>query len=432
MTIEQTKFIKRLPTHRGLLSRAGRPGAHAVWTISVSTISVLLGLLHSTASSQETKPTKQEETKQQEAELSKIARISFKEKNQTVERLGEILVESLDGGKLFLTADGRLRTLEPSEIISTKPCKEPLTPLTCEEVADEIRQELPPGFLVHKTLHFVLIYNTSETYARWVGDLYERLYRALTTSWTEKGFKLVKPRFPMVALVFDTREAYLQYAVRDIGEQAKLMIGYYDMMSNRIVTFDITGVQGLAEPGRRYSSQAMLNTLFSQPQAERTVATVVHEAVHQIAYNTGLQVRLGDNPKWVSEGLAMYCEAPDVNNPRGWGTIGKKNYHQLTRFAQFLRQRPADSLSALIANNDRFVSKDLTVIESAYSESWALTYFLFREKNSSYVAYLKEMSIQDPLVNCTDRQRVELFKKHFGNDLAKLDLQFINFMKRLR
>ncbi|MGN6136944.1 MAG: DUF1570 domain-containing protein [Aureliella sp.] len=357
------------------------------------------------------------------------AHIAFKNRAESRDELGEVVLASQDGGKLLLTADGQLWLLQPEDILSQTPSDEPLEPQSTEEISAELREKLAPGFLVHKTAHFVLIYNTSETYARWVGDLYERLYRAFANFWKQRGVRLDEPRFPLVALVFDSQAAYLQYAEREIGPSAKAMIGYYNMQTNRIVSFDITGVQGLAVPGQRYSSTAMLTALFSQPQAERTVATIVHEAVHQIAYNCGLQVRLADNPKWVSEGLAMFFETPD-NNPRGWGTIGKVNYHQLQQFRQYLSRRPNDSLTSLISDDGRFANKD--TVAGAYAESWALTYFLLKAHTDKYVAYTKDLATYPPLGECDARQRIELFKKHFGDDTAKLDAQFLAYMRRLR
>lgn len=360
----------------------------------------------------------------------KTERVSFKSNVQARDEVGEVLVESQDGGKLFLTADGRLWLLQPDEILAQAPSDEPLEPLSADAISASLRAELPNGFLVHKTAHFVLVYNTSETYARWVGDLFERLYRGFTNYWKGRGVKLKEPRFPLVALVFDSREAYLQYAEREIGESARAMIGYYNMQTNRVVTFDITGVQGLAVPGQRYSSSAMLTQLFSQPQAERTVATIVHEAVHQIAYNTGFQIRLADNPKWVSEGIAMFFETPDVNNARGWGTIGKINHYQLLQFARYMQRRPSDSLTTLISDDSRFADKD--TVADAYAESWALTYYLLKAHSDEYADYMKALAKLPPLGEGDARQRVELFKEHFGDDLAKLDQQFITFMRRQR
>ena len=45
-------------------------------------------------------------------------------------------------------------------------------------------------------------------------------------------------------------------------------------------------------------------TTFNVPDWERNVATIIHEATHQLAYNSGMQRRYADNPMWVSEGLA--------------------------------------------------------------------------------------------------------------------------------
>lgn len=358
------------------------------------------------------------------------ARIAFKNREETRDELGEIVLASQDGGKLLLTADGQLWLLQPADIISESASNQALEPQTTDEITADLRAKLAPGFLVHKTAHFVLVYNTSETYARWVGDLYERLYRAFANFWKQRGVRLEEPRFPLVALVFDTQAAYLQYAEREIGPSAKAMIGYYNMQTNRIVSFDITGVQGLAVPGGRYSSTAMLTQLFSRPEAERTVATIVHEAVHQIAYNSGLQVRLADNPKWLSEGMAMFFETPDVNNPRGWGTVGKINYHQLQQFRQYLARRPNDSLTTLISDDSRFSTKEL--VSGAYAESWALTYFLLKVHGDEFAGYVKELRTYPPLGECDARQRIELFKKHFGDDMPKLDAQFVNYMRRLR
>ena len=57
---------------------------------------------------------------------------------------------------------------------------------------------------------------------------------------------------------------------------------------------------------------------MAQPEALRTVSTIVHEATHQIAFNCGLHTRLSDCPRWFSEGIAMYFETPDLRSAKGW------------------------------------------------------------------------------------------------------------------
>ncbi len=343
---------------------------------------------------------------------------------------GEVVAEFEGGRILLLTEDGQLWTLDKDAIVSSAPCDTSFTPLTPDQIYEQFQQQLPGGFSVYKTRHYVLIYNTSEVYVKWVAELFEHLYRGFYNYWRSKGFRITEPRFPLVAVVFSNRPSYLVYAEREIGESAQAMIGYYNMKTNRIVTYDMTGVDGVVPRGTRVASTAVIQQILSQPQAERTVATMIHEAVHQLAYNSGLQVRLADNPLWLSEGIAMFFETPDAYSPKGWGAIGKINPHNMRLFAQYVPQRPADSLLTLISQDQRL--RDAETSSQAYPESWALTYYLMTLKNKQFVAYLKELADQPPLAGeSSDRERIELFKKHFGADLTELDKDFINFYRRM-
>lgn len=343
---------------------------------------------------------------------------------------GEVVSELEGGSLLLLTEDGQLWTLEKDAIVSSCPSDTPFTPLTSDQIYEQFQEQLPGGFKVYKTRHYVLIYNTSEVYIKWVADLFEHLYRGFYNYWRSKGFRISEPRFPLVSVVFSNRPSYLAYAEREIGKSADAMIGYYNMKTNRMVTYDMTGVDGVVPRGTRIASPVVIQHILSQPQAERTVATIIHEAVHQLAYNSGLQVRLADNPLWLSEGIAMFFETPDANNPKGWGAIGKVNPHNMRLFAQYVPQRPADSLLTLISQDQRLRSAETS--SQAYPESWALTYYLMIIKNKQFVAYLKELADQRPLAGeSSERERIELFQKYFGADLAELDKELINFYRRM-
>jgi hypothetical protein len=332
---------------------------------------------------------------------------------------------------LLLTPDGRLWTLLSDEIVALEPTDEVMTPMTSEEIYEQFQAQLPPGFLVHKTKHYVMVYNTSAAYVKWVGELFERLYRGFYNYWKSQGVRLDEPRFPLVAVVFSNKASYLQYAEREIGESARAMIGYYNLNTNRMITYDLTGTDGLLPRGVRSArapSSRLINQILSQPQAERTVATIVHEAVHQIAYNSGLQVRLADNPRWVSEGLAMYFESPDFSSSAGW-SMGKVNYYNLRKFAQYLPQR-TESIATLIGGDERML--EASTAQFAYPESWALTYFLMKTKKREYADYLQELATLPPLGETTPRERIDMFKKHFGEDLQALDRDFIQYIRAVR
>lgn len=355
--------------------------------------------------------------------------VEFKHKGGQTTSIGEIIVEAEDHGLLLLTPDGQLWTLQPTDIVSRSDSTTAMKAQSSEEIYAKFKLQAADGFKVHKTSHYVIIYNTNEAYAQWVGEMYEGLYRKFHNFWKSKKIELDEPRFPLVAIVFNTKEAYLAYSERDIGETAKALIGYYNMQTNRMISFDLTGVAGVAGGGRLNSTQ-LINQAFAQPGAERTLATNVHEAVHQLSFNTGLQVRLSDCPLWFSEGMAMFFETPDTNSARGGATVGKINPHNWVLFANYLPKRPADSLTTLITDDSRL--QNPSTASDAYSESWALTYFLLKAKPKQYVAYLEDLKKLKPLVDTPPRDRIAMFKRHFGDDLQDLDKEFITFIRRQR
>ena len=162
------------------------------------------------------------------------------------------------------------------------------------------------------------------------------------------------------------------------------------------------------------------------------VATIIHEATHQIAFNCGLQQRFADIPLWVCEGLAEYFETPDMNYGKGWRTIGEVNPPRIARFQQYLAHRPNDSLQKLIVDDKRFRTGDTQQVLDAYAEAWALNYFLLRQHAKQYQNYLELMAQKPPLVGDEPAVRLKEFEDCFGDDLAVLDAEFVRYMVRVK
>ncbi len=339
---------------------------------------------------------------------------------------GKVLVEAQDGGLLLLAPDGRLWAFQPDEVLERQRDDRPFQAATAREVAERLSKEMGPAFRTYATAHYVICYNTSEAYAQWCGALFERLYRAFTNDWRNKGFDIHPPEFPLVAIVFSDRASYARHARAELGDAVHRVIGYYNLQTNRITTYDLTSSHGSV--GR--SSVAAIGRRLSRPDAERTVATVVHEATHQIAYNCGLQTRLADIPLWVSEGIAVYYETPDLKSRRGWKGIGEVNRVRLNRFRSYARRRPPNSLKTLIQDDTRF--RDPRLAEDAYAEAWALNYFLLRKHQPKYVEYLRLLSAKGPLVRDDPQTRLNEFQQVFGEDWSNLDRQFLRYMQRVR
>jgi len=239
--------------------------------------------------------------------------------------------------------------------------------------------------------------------------------------------KLRDPELPLVAVVFDTRDGYSLFAREELGESVGSIIGYYSLRSNQVTMYDLTGLEGL---GLKGTKAERIKVLLSRPEAERNVATIVHEATHQLMFNSGMQTRYADIPFWVSEGLAVYFETPDLESKGGWKKIGAVNQYNRLQFAKYLRERPANSLELLLTDDKRF--RDPNTAPAAYGEAWAFNYYLLRTRSDDYSKYLQELSKLEALVTLEPQQRVAVFKSAFGDDLKHLEADWLKFMRTVR
>jgi hypothetical protein len=193
--------------------------------------------------------------------------------------------------------------------------------------------------------------------------------------------------------------------------------------ANRIILYDLASATG----GGPATTADEVNRRVAAAPAN--VATIVHEATHQIAFNCGLHTRYADNPMWLTEGMAMYFETPDLRSGSGWQTAGRLNVTRLARFREYSRdRRKTDSLSTLISGETRFREPDAMI--DAYSESWALSYFLIRTRRDEFVGYLKLLAAKPRLRWDAPEQRRTEFEAAFG-DVAALEQELSRYVQRL-
>jgi hypothetical protein len=354
--------------------------------------------------------------------------------------VGEKIAQNNKFGLLVLNPDGELIAIPPAKpttdgepsinaLESIVELEGTLEPTSAKELARKNLERMPDGSKAIITEHFVICYDTTDVYARWNANLYERMYKGMLRFWKEKGIDLETPRFPMVAMIFRNKEDYVNYSKGDFrgGEST---FGYYTQTTNRLATFDLTGIEGMLPPGAQVQKEELITEIFSRPQAERQVATILHEACHQIAFNTGLQRRLGDYPLWLSEGIATFFESPDFSSATGWGGTGKVNWYNLGNLRKYARQRPQDSLMKLLVQDDLLRQGETSA--AAYAESWGLTFYLIKRKPKQFVDYLKKLRSRPPGNPSDAKQRLDDFRASFGEDLEKIDKEFIRFIGTLR
>ena len=340
---------------------------------------------------------------------------------------GEVLAQADDGGLLLLGLDGRIWPLEPDDLLLHRQNDEPFTTYSPKQLAEQLREELGSSFQVLPTKHYLICYSTSLEYAQWCEHLFERLDRAFTTYWEKRKFPLTQSRFPLVVLVFEDRKAYQDYGRREVGEAIENIVGFYSLETNRVALYDPTPKKRREQRNRRRSTKRRRNRDLAQATGSFNVATIIHEATHQLAFNCGFHRRFADNPLWLTEGMALYFETPDPGSDDGWTKMGKINSDRLGQFRRSVaRGRLPNTLRDLLTTDD-LLRTPATALD-AYAEAWALSYFLIRTKPQQYHAYLRKLNAKPPLVWDSPEERLADFQEVFGDNLGQLDKQFVRYM----
>ena len=355
--------------------------------------------------------------------------ITFDDEGTSRTISGRVLVKAVDGGLLVQERDGRLWTVTSETLGRRESSGAAFRPEESaalgKRLAAELDKKVARGFYTVSTRHYTIVSSADPRFTRWVGTLFERLRTAFVAYWKGRGVKLADPEFPLVAIVLKDRSQFSKFVTVDAKLDPTTVTGYYSIMTNRIVLYDIARIPGQAPAATPVEIQRRLVTA---PQA---IATVVHEAAHQVAYNCGMNRRLSDNPLWLVEGMAVFFETPDLRSRSGWRTVGKVNLPRLARFSDFVhRRRQAGSLKSLIRSDRRL--RDGKSAADAYAEAWALNYFLLRTRRKQFSAYLKTISAKPLLRWDTPEMRQSDFEAAFGDDWEQLDRAFLKYLGRVR
>lgn len=158
-------------------------------------------------------------------------------------------------------------------------------------------------------------------------------------------------------------------------------------------------------------------------------ATIIHEATHQLAYNTGLHSRIGWNPRWIVEGLATVFEAPGIRDGTKNRTAASRiNRGRFVRFGNFAAERyKTKSLESFLASDKMFQAS----MSDAYAQAWAFSFFLIETRPRKYGELLKTIAAREPLSGYPAEQRVADFRRIVADNLNLLEAEFLRFMKRI-
>jgi len=324
----------------------------------------------------------------------------------------------------LMSRDGKLAEFAIDDIEGLKRIAPRFRPMKSAEVRDALRREFGREFEVAGSEHYLVC--APQGKAREYAQLFEEIYRSFHGYFSVRGFRIAAPEFPLVAIVFPDHKSFDEYCQKDGFRAFRGLMGYYLRTSNRVALFD---------PGREGSPVSIKEKASSiggiHASIEANLAdTMVHEATHQVAFNTGLHSRMGENPKWIVEGLATVFESPGVRDSasrrgKAFERINRERYLHFQNFAQ--SRRKPKSLAAFVSGDRLFQTAPL----DAYAQAWALSFYLVETRPSEYAKYLKTIASRDPMKDYPAKDRLEDFRNAFGQDLEMFEAKFLRFIERL-
>jgi hypothetical protein len=319
-------------------------------------------------------------------------------------------------------------------------------PATGSTAYHETRSLLPSRFLEHETARFIVLSDADPRWTREQAQRLERTHHQFLRFAQRLGLAPEPLREKLVCVLFDDRAEYQRFATQHDGVEDPWIAGYYNPASDRSVFYrgdsnpsvvrarakleamradlaDIhqdaldaenAGAVVHARELQRYRREFEMHVRSEGRRVDAfadqiSIATVVHEAVHQLMFRTGLQSARRQWPVWISEGIATAFETDDTRGAFGpdHEYVPRRDaFEVLLRDDRLLDLRELVGWDAIPADGDDLVHR-------AYHQSYALVRWMSRFKRRELRTYL-ELLLAEPPHTVSATRHVELFEEAFG------------------
>jgi hypothetical protein len=330
------------------------------------------------------------------------------------------LVETSSLDKLLvMTADSHYHPIDKQSVLKHTSDSTPFKYVDKEVLSRTLQREFGNQFHVQNSAHYVVCSSASAAHTNRCTAALERLFKGFFAFWKNRGLPLTHSPNQLVIVLHADPEVYQQHGQDELGDAISSVHGYYSQKTNRVnlLTADIAQRNG--------SSRGVSGILDA-----RTMATVIHEATHQLSYNSGLQTRLAPHPLWFSEGLAIFFEPPDRKTQTGYQPIGSVSPLHLGIYRATSQARKAMKFEEMVSYDRAF--RDSATIRMAYAQSWALTYFLIRARRVEFLTYLETQGAKQALSIDSPEFRLRDFEDAFGGTIRELQREFQQYMQRVK
>ncbi len=253
----------------------------------------------------------------------------------------------------------------------------------------------------------------------------------------------------IVQIVLFDSEAPFRACARRLAPALVESAGFYSSADNRLVLLNQMATTQFAkvqeridqrlraldasdnQSENRIQASAHLEALSSQITTEAKSMTdrlTRHEGAHQLFRAFGIQCKFAIEPTWLTEGLAEYCETPEIGA-----------YHSVLaeRLAAVRDAGALLPLNVLLNHRDHsgFFSLGTANVEKAYEESWALTYFLmqrqYHDRFFEFVKYYRDINDVNTAAAAQEADGEVLLAAFLQTDVSVLEAQWQKFVNHM-
>ena len=307
----------------------------------------------------------------------------------------------------LLQANGLFHIFKTKDVTNHSILELPFRPQSLVEARADLQRELGSEFETLVTGPYVIATPQGQA-ERWK-QRFNSLLAGYTRYFEVRGWPVRRADFPLVVIVFSDRSQFLRYAASQTKQLPNMAVGSYFPRTNRCILYQIPKASGV--------------------DWSETESTIVHEAVHQLAYNTGLHERLFDNPTWFVEGVATMFEQPavyDLSLNRS-SIANRMNQDKIRDLNQIFKSSGAlESILREIVVSDDYFGRDPM---SAYAVAWGLTFYLAERMPGHFRTYI-ELQNRRRFGAYTPMDRERDFQTAFGQSAESLAPQLRRLYER--
>lgn len=287
-----------------------------------------------------------------------------------------------------------------------------------------VRDLLPRRFRELETRRYLVLSDAEVGWTRQQAELLERAHHQFHTYCRRMNLEPRPLRHKLVAVIFDDRDEYRRFATEHDDVADPSLSGYYSPKHDRVVIYNVETnpsvatarsqlaemhdqIDGLSlriseavnahrpetartlrrvrgEYRRHWAEQKDLVDAYAR---QTSVATTVHEAIHQLMFHTDVQSPGVTYPLWISEGLATAFE---TDEPRSAFGPGHEFDPRRNDFRALLEQGALMPLRELVTIA-RLSPSQPEHPNVLYHQSYALVHWLSRRRPAQLRRYLDAM-----------------------------------------